>query len=146
MALTLDWDPIKATANIKKHGVSFNPDFALGRGIRQRMPDIFFLKKFVHGTTMAFTFFVETISASFVSVLTPNAKFGFNEAASVFEDDCSATGYDPDHSIDEHRFITVGLSNKGRVLIVSHTDRSDVVRIISARRTTRQERIFYEEE
>jgi len=58
-------------------GFIFNPDFAIGRGIRRRRPDIFFLRKFVHGTTMAFTFFVETISASFVSVLTPIAKFGF---------------------------------------------------------------------
>jgi len=55
----------------------FNPNFAIGRGIRRRRPDIFFLRKFVHGTTRAFTFFVETVSASFVSVLTPIAKSGF---------------------------------------------------------------------
>jgi len=55
-----------------------NPNFALDRGIRRRMPDIFFLKKFVHATSMAFTFCVETASAFFVSVLASNAKSGLN--------------------------------------------------------------------
>jgi len=54
-----------------------NPDFAIGRGVRRRKSDIFFLRKFVHGTTMAFTFFVETVEASFISVLTPIAKSGY---------------------------------------------------------------------
>ncbi|MBK8575648.1 MAG: BrnT family toxin [Elusimicrobia bacterium] len=69
----------------------------------------------------------------------------FNEASSVFKDELSATGYDPDHSMSEHRFITVGLSDRKRNLIVSHTDRRDVIRIISARKATRREIKFYEE-
>jgi uncharacterized DUF497 family protein len=69
----------------------------------------------------------------------------FNEASSVFKDKFSATGYDPDHSLSEHRFITVGVSDRKRNLIVSHTDRQDVVRIISARKATRREVKFYEE-
>lgn len=69
----------------------------------------------------------------------------FNEASSVFKDKLSATGYDPDHSLSEHRFITVGFSDRNRNLIVSHTDRRDVVRIISARKATRREIKFYEE-
>ena len=47
----------------------------------------------------------------------------FDEASTVFADDLSATGRDPDHSINEARFLTFGLSSKGRVLAVSHTDR-----------------------
>ena len=63
----------------------------------------------------------------------------------IFADPLSITSHDPDHSITEHRFITVGLDQSGRVLMVSHTDRGDTIRIISARRTTRQERKYYEE-
>lgn len=69
----------------------------------------------------------------------------FQEAASVLGDALSTTYPDPDHSVREHRFITVGMSRLGRVLIVAHTDRGDNVRIISARKTTRQERRYYEE-
>jgi uncharacterized DUF497 family protein len=73
-------------------------------------------------------------------------RVSFNEAATVFGDPLSMTFYDPDHSIDENRFITVGLSRFGKLLIVSHTDRDDRIRIISARETTRRERKFYEEQ
>ncbi len=69
----------------------------------------------------------------------------FQEAASVFGDALSSTYYDPDHSIKEHRFITVGTSRTGRFLMVAHTDRGDNVRIISARKMTHQERRYYEE-
>jgi uncharacterized DUF497 family protein len=69
----------------------------------------------------------------------------FQEAASVLGDALSITYHDPDHSVREHRFITVGTSRTGRVLMVAHTDRGDNVRIISARKTTRQERRYYEE-
>jgi uncharacterized protein len=69
----------------------------------------------------------------------------FHEAATVFGDPLAMTYYDPDHSISEHRFITVGLSSARRVLIVAHADRSENVRIISARKTTRHERKHYEE-
>jgi len=69
----------------------------------------------------------------------------FQEAASVLGDVLSIRYPDPDHSVREHRFITVGMSRSGRVLMVAHTDRGDNVRIISARKTTRQERRYYEE-
>ena len=69
----------------------------------------------------------------------------FQEAASVLGDTLSITYYDPDHSAREHRFITVGTARAGRVLIVAHTDRGDNIRIISARKTTRRERRYYEE-
>ena len=51
---------------------------------------------------------------------------------------------DPDHSIAEQRFITVGTSSGGQVLIVAHADRNENIRIISARKTTRGEREQYE--
>lgn len=69
----------------------------------------------------------------------------FQEAATAFADPLSITFPDPDHSLDEERFITVGMSETGKVLIVAHTDRGERIRIISARRTTRGEREFYEE-
>lgn len=69
----------------------------------------------------------------------------FNEAATVFGDRLSITSYDPDHSISEERFITMGVSAKGRILIVSHTDRGHAIRLVSARKATRHERRFYEE-
>jgi len=75
------------------------------------------------------------------------AKHGvsFQEAATVFGDPLSMTYYDPDHSEDEDRYLTFGHSNSGQLLIVSHTDREDRIRIISARRMTRRERKSYEE-
>ena len=68
----------------------------------------------------------------------------FDEAKSVFYDGLSLTGYDPRHSIDEDRFLTMGLSNLGRILVVSHTDRNGAVRIISARVAGRSEKKRYE--
>ena len=71
----------------------------------------------------------------------------FTEAATVFRDDLSVTVYDPDHSIDEDRYITIGWSQQHRLLMVSHTERGDRIRIISARdELTRAERETYEEE
>jgi uncharacterized protein len=74
------------------------------------------------------------------------AKHGvsFEEAATVFGDPLSLTVYDPDHSQDEDRYITMGSSVDHRLLLVSHTDREDRIRIISARLTTRRERKAYE--
>jgi uncharacterized DUF497 family protein len=69
----------------------------------------------------------------------------FHEAASVFGDPLSLTFDDPDHSSDEHRYLTAGLSAQGRHLIVAHTDRGGRIRIISARAMTKRERRFYEE-
>ena len=68
----------------------------------------------------------------------------FDEAVTVFYDSLSATFVDPDHSVGERRFITVGYSVHGRLLAVSHTERSQAVRIISARPTTRRERKRHE--
>lgn len=69
----------------------------------------------------------------------------FDEGATVFLDPLALSGPDPDHSFDESRFITFGMSSLGRLLAVSHTFRSGVLRLISARRVTRAERKFYEE-
>ena len=72
-------------------------------------------------------------------------RVSFEEATTVFLDPLSATGDDPDHSDEENRSITVGLSSSGRLLTVSQTDRDDSIRIISARRSTKEERELYEE-
>ena len=69
----------------------------------------------------------------------------FAEAKTVFEDLLYIDFYDPDHSYDEHRYIIVGQSKRGRFLTVSYTDREDVTRLISARKATRRERQTYEE-
>jgi uncharacterized DUF497 family protein len=87
----VEWDPAKAAANRRKHGVDFH------------------------------------------------------EAVTTLEDPLSTTYPDPEHSADERRFITIGLSSKGRTLVVAHADRRAAVRIISARQATPRERRFYEE-
>ena len=69
----------------------------------------------------------------------------FQEATTVFNDPLSVTFPDPDHSIGENRYVIIGVSKFGQLLVVSHTDRGEKVRIISARKATRQERRFYEE-
>jgi uncharacterized protein len=71
-------------------------------------------------------------------------KISFDEAVTVFYDPLSATFHDPDHSIIEDRFITVGYSSQGRLLIASHTERGDAIRIISARPATISERKKHE--
>lgn len=68
----------------------------------------------------------------------------FIEAAEVFGDDYSSCIHDPDHSYDEDRYLLFGVSLKGNFLIVSFIEKSDTVRIISARRMTNQERKAYE--
>ncbi|GBE04686.1 hypothetical protein BMS3Abin10_00302 [bacterium BMS3Abin10] len=73
-------------------------------------------------------------------------RVSFNEAATVFGDPLSATFPDSDHSIQESRFIIIGLSSLGRMLVVAHTYKKNRVRIISARKATRHERKYYEEE
>lgn len=74
-----------------------------------------------------------------------NHGVSFEEAMTVFGDPLSDTFNDPDHSRDEHRFVIIGISERGRMLIVAHTDEDGAVRIISAREPTRGEREFYEE-
>jgi uncharacterized DUF497 family protein len=89
--MQFEWDPDKAAANEKKHGVSFH------------------------------------------------------EAATVFGDPLAITFDDQDHSVNEQRYITFGLSGLNRLIVVSHTDREDRIRIISARLMTRMEVRIYEE-
>jgi uncharacterized DUF497 family protein len=89
--MEFEWAPAKATANLRKHNVSFD------------------------------------------------------EAVTVFADFLSMTAPDPDHSADEMRYITVGRSNRKRLIMVALAERRGTIRIISARRITRSERIAYEE-
>ena len=70
-------------------------------------------------------------------------KVSFEEAATVFGDPLSDTFDDPDHSIDEQRFLIIGHSDKGKLLFISHTDDGETVRIISAREPTKKERENY---
>jgi uncharacterized DUF497 family protein len=93
VALRFSWDPRKAAANRRKHGVTFE------------------------------------------------------EAATVFADRLSVTIPDPEHSsIKEARFVIVGQSEAERFLVVSHVERGDDIRLISARLATRRERRIYEED
>ena len=89
--MVFKWDPRKAAANLKKHGIDFH------------------------------------------------------EAATVLDDTLSTTFPDTEHSSLEPRFLTVGMSGRGRLLVVAHTEAGDAIRIISARPATRHERGFYEE-
>jgi uncharacterized protein len=89
--VTYEWNPRKAEANRRKHGVSFE------------------------------------------------------EAASVFQDAGAVTFEDPDHSDKEPREMTIGISKQGRVLFLSHCDRGERIRIISARKATSKERKQYAE-
>lgn len=68
----------------------------------------------------------------------------FLEASEVFDDDYSSSVLDPDHSIDEERYLIFGISRGGRYLVVSYTERGDRLRLISARQMTSQERRAYE--
>ena len=73
-------------------------------------------------------------------------RVSFNEAATVFGDSLGTTVLDPDHSLAEDRYITVGRSSRGRLVMVAYTERGERIRIISARDLTRAERKAYEEE
>lgn len=90
--MEFEWNPDKAEANYRKHGVSFE------------------------------------------------------EAATVFKDSLSITFPDPNHSIGENRYVIIGISRFGQLLIIAHTDRDETIRIISARKATKTERRFYEQE
>jgi uncharacterized DUF497 family protein len=68
----------------------------------------------------------------------------FMEAASVFLDPLAMTYPDPDHSADEDREITLGFSNKSRIIFVSHCERDTRIRLISARKVTQREKLQYE--
>jgi len=91
MAISFEWDPQKALANLQKHQVAFE------------------------------------------------------EAGSIFDDPQFITFLDDDHSQDEERYVSIGLSNKNRLLMVAHTERKEKIRIISARKATENEEKFYQE-
>ncbi len=90
--LKFDWDAPKSTANLRKHGVSFE------------------------------------------------------EAATVFGDPLALTFLDPDHSVREARFITIGQSLQDLLLVIAHIERGRTIRILSARKATRHERTIYEQD
>jgi uncharacterized DUF497 family protein len=69
----------------------------------------------------------------------------FEEAQTVFDDPLYVDFYDPDHSKNENRYIIIGTSSTGHILLVSYTERGDITRIISARKVTKQEFIAYQE-
>lgn len=70
---------------------------------------------------------------------------GFREASTVFGDPSALTFLDIEHSYSEQRFLTIGVSASGRLLVIVHSERGEAVRIISARPSTPRERRFYEE-
>ena len=72
-------------------------------------------------------------------------RVSFEEASSVFYGPLAVTGADPDHSENEERALTFGISSSRRLLVVSHTERGEAIRIFSARIATWSERRIYEE-
>ena len=71
-------------------------------------------------------------------------KMTFEEASTAFKDTFSFTIDDPLHSQDENRLILLGMSYKNRLIVVIHTERDNIIRIISARKASKKERILYE--
>ncbi len=69
----------------------------------------------------------------------------FDEAKTIFDDPLFVDFHDPDHSIDEYRYLIIGESARKRLLIVFYTERAEVMRLISAREVTPKERRFYEQ-
>jgi uncharacterized protein len=67
-------------------------------------------------------------------------QVSFEEAATALRDPMSATGLDPDHSESEERFVTFGISESGRLLVVAHTEEDETIRIISARAASKGEK------
>jgi uncharacterized DUF497 family protein len=72
-------------------------------------------------------------------------RVSFEEATTALSDPMAATGADPDHSITEERYVTFGVSERGRLLVVAHTDEEETIRIINARIASKGERELYEE-
>lgn len=73
-------------------------------------------------------------------------KVGFEEAKTVFNDPFSITIQDPQHSIGEHRYIDIGYSSRGRILVVVYIERKSNIRIISCRKATKSEVRVYEKD
>ena len=76
-----------------------------------------------------------------------SAKHGvtFEEAATIFRDPRELTIYDPDHSIMEERFVSIGISSHKRLLVMGYTDRDGKIRLIFARRPPPIEEMDYEQ-
>ena len=74
-----------------------------------------------------------------------NHQVSFEEAKTVFNDPLLLTFPDPDHSDTEERYLNIGYSSQGRILVVIHTEREEAIRIISCRRATPKERRVYEQ-
>lgn len=72
-------------------------------------------------------------------------EVSFEEGKTIFNDPFLFTFPDNEHSADEERYINIGLSVNGRILILTYTDQQDKIRIISCRKATARERRFYEE-
>lgn len=70
---------------------------------------------------------------------------GFEEAKTIFNDPFSMTIYDSEHSSNEERYVDIGLSLKGRLIVVSYTERKENIRIINSRKATKKEQKIYEE-
>ncbi|MCZ8126174.1 MAG: BrnT family toxin [Microcystis sp.] len=71
-------------------------------------------------------------------------SISFEEAVTVFGDPLAVTILDPDHSVGEFRFLTIGQSKSQKLLVISHTERENEIRLISARLASKQERKNYE--
>lgn len=72
-------------------------------------------------------------------------QISFREGATIFNDPLIATMHDPDHSEAEDRYLSLGYSSQGHLLVVSYTQRQDNIRLISCRKATRKERKKHEE-
>jgi uncharacterized protein len=70
----------------------------------------------------------------------------FEEAQTAFDDSLFLAFEDPKHSEEERRYLLMGQSSRGRLLVVAYTERRDKIRVISAREATRRERKAYEED
>ena len=73
-------------------------------------------------------------------------SISFEEASTVFDDPLSVNFDDPDHSIEENRYLIIGLSDQSKFLFISYTDRDHKIRLISARLVSPKERRYYERE
>ena len=94
---------------------------------------------------MTITLTIGDLSNQKMRPLIPYHQVSFEEASSALSDPMAATGADPDHSIGEFRYITFGISERGRLLVVAHTEQSETIRIISARLASKREKKIYEE-
>ncbi len=73
-----------------------------------------------------------------------NHRISFEETKTVFNDPLSITVADPNYSIDEDRYIDIGMSSQGRLLVVVYTERGQNIRLISSRKATKREQRAYE--